>query len=282
MGIKPDIMLGASGGVVCAYLALAADFNRDNLLRLADTLRTNLFIEDWYRSPAFINHILYMFKGSLYKQSTKLCDYVKELFPGGKRMISRVEILTMTYCMDTKRCVIISNRRDSAFTDICEDGNIERLSMWNLASTALPVIINPIKIDGKRYIDGGVHAPSPFTATFDQLISGRYKIIYITHTPCPDVSSMHVAAAINGMTDSNYIKEYEMLRQYVRLLKGDRVEEVSGSLEELYRVYCSVSIAILYLTVPYYTSNFSILRITEGSIARELSIMPNIECRLIK
>lgn len=150
MDIKPDLMLDANGGVVCAYLALAADFRSDSLLSLVETLRTNLFVDDWYHSPAFINHILYMFKGSLYKQLDKLVKYVRELFPGGKSMISRLEIVTMIYCMDTKKCILVSNRKESIFTDICEDGNIERLSMWNLASTALPVIINPIVIDGKN------------------------------------------------------------------------------------------------------------------------------------
>ena len=42
-----------------------------------------------------------------------------------------------------------------------------------LATTAIPIIFQPVKYDGRTYVDGGIHHHTPFTPLRDILLSGQ-------------------------------------------------------------------------------------------------------------
>lgn len=277
--VLPDLTCCASGGVVVAYLMMAADYRPLGLINLSATIRTDLFIKDRYL-PVMSKPLGILLHGSMYGQSDRISPYMHALFPGGRASIQRREVCTLLYNTKTKNpCIATNVSREASilqgelpFETIYANGDIDLIAKTCVASAALPFVVGGVPIEEHVYQDAGIYAPSPFTPMFDLLQRGRYKIIYLTHDADPSTSSVSVVSAINGLTHSNYMKEVELLKVYVQSLAGTlEYKEWHGpnAIKEGVAEFATKQVAALLLSVPFAQSNFSLLNL-DGNVVPEI------------
>jgi hypothetical protein len=185
---KPDLMLGTSGGNVTNYIAAAADWEPNSILRLFKLVNSSLFIKKW---PTIFHAY---FKGSMYDRPSYMDDFFDTIF--NKESISKYELWTGTYNISSNRSQLFCNKEESKalFSNKidtkkigCEvpiylNGDIKRISLISEASAAIPTVVPPVEIDKQLYVDGGVSSASPLTIMSDELIkiSKNFHITYVS------------------------------------------------------------------------------------------------------
>lgn len=190
---SPDLFMGASGGNISGYLALAGDWNYEGIVKACRSIDQSIFIRSWFPGPlkniipVFIPAVL---QGSLYRAGTGSAEIFQTFFT--KETITRCEILTLTFNQTKMSPQIFSNRTEEGsffkstyfnqIDSICydvdsityNDGDIIKISEATVASYSIPLVTQPQEIGGETHADGGINYASPFTPVFKKIVQNIY------------------------------------------------------------------------------------------------------------
>lgn len=178
-GIKPDLVLGSSGGNVAAYLALSANWNNTIMKKNIIYLNSKILIKSWW--PDYLQYLPSIVKGypsgSLYNINPKFYKLFSTLFQYADITATELWSGTFNKTRGTTHCFCNKSAQTSivkdsspynrellnyqAFTYV--DGDVSKLGKVCFASAAVPAIFPPIPIDNELHIDGGDSFTSPLT-----------------------------------------------------------------------------------------------------------------------
>lgn len=174
----PDLVLGASGGNIAAYLGLSGDWTEAGIDRALRKAKSEYFFRPWVQEGLSIipNPGMALFKGTLFQTG----DGVQQVFEGifDTQTITRTEIWTGTYNEEARKAQFFCNRSKSQslintgnFNDelfiydslplIYLDGDVENIGKVTMASASIPGFVPPVEINGVKYSDGGMMYSSP-------------------------------------------------------------------------------------------------------------------------
>ena len=177
LGIKPDLVLSCSGGNICAYTAMFADWNIEKKIDIIlQTIYNMAVVESWI--PSIFNFIpdavMLTTKGSIFKDFGDRNSFVR-LF--NDINIKKTEIWSSTYnrlhdklecfCnLDINECYIQTNVEDEnmVLPNKYLNGNIDKIYQVGRASASIPGVFPQIWIDNAPYSDGGIASASPLGA----------------------------------------------------------------------------------------------------------------------
>lgn len=172
-GIKPDLVLGSSGGQVSAYLAMIGNWNYTAILKNIHLVNSTLFVESW-TPPFFPTWIAFPLTQSIYNSG----DGVKNLFHRvfTPRSITTTEIWSGTYNSTTQKAALFCNlsfdkakikdKDETKYIYDSEkstymDGDIDLVAKAAYASASIPYITPGVIINDEKHIDGGAAYASP-------------------------------------------------------------------------------------------------------------------------
>lgn len=196
----PDLVMGASGGNVAAYISLAADWYYEGMVRIIENIDSQMFVKSWWPDNLdFIpTWVLTVFTGTLYRAGEGPGNLFKTIFT--KTRITETEILTLAFNKSEFTPQIFSNRsqessnipelssRDTILYNLRPieylDGDISCLSKVCMASAAIPVVTQPQVINGSKYDDGGLSAASPLSLLSNEvanIMEKNGKYLHLTY-----------------------------------------------------------------------------------------------------
>jgi predicted acylesterase/phospholipase RssA len=184
IGIRPDLVMGSSGGNVAGYVGLAADWNPYAMERIGGMLSSKLFARSWLPWPLNVLPSMMMgyFLGTVYRAGEGTLDLFRTIFT--PQTIGGTEIWTGTLNRTTGRPQFFCNRHQdqSCFTPSTFDtrllncmpltfldSNLATISKVCLASASIPILVPEQVIDNAYHTDGGTAFASPLTALHRQV-----------------------------------------------------------------------------------------------------------------
>lgn len=219
LDVRPNLVLGSSGGNVAAYVGLAAEWNPSSIPAIVTSLNSGLFAQSWwprYLAALFPSWAIGILKGSIYAAGTGADVLFRDLFddPASDFVhipekslqihskITRTELWTGTMNRETGKGQLFCNlAQDQAkiqnkpidplssfWTRDCMpltylDGNISLIAKVTMASAAIPVLVPEQSFLGARYVDGGTIFASPLTVLQNQIVEvseNRFHIDYFS------------------------------------------------------------------------------------------------------
>ncbi len=215
-GIKPDLVLGSSGGNIAAYVGLASFWEKDKMHDIIGLLSSSMFASSWW--PSYLSFLpswfIGYFKGSVYADGTGASDIFTQFFTSDS--IKATEIWTGTMNCDTTKGQLFCNRSreeariqpeepkwsspsmSSFWTRDCMpltylNGDVSFISQVTMASASIPVLVPEKMIQGNRYVDGGTLFSSPLTALQEQILSllETETIIHFDYLSSFDLQATH-------------------------------------------------------------------------------------------
>lgn len=194
---KPNIVLASSGGTVATYCACAAHWTPVGIDRVANSLDSRLFIRSWFsESLDFMPSVIAgFFYGAVYRGSDLCINFFQTYFT--EATITETEIWVgavndstgsiCLFCNRDKHDSIIKGKHFNQRMFKSEplrylSGNIEKIMKAATASGSIPIVVEPVNIDGKMYIDCGAKFASPLTPIQDEIshLAGN-RGIHITY-----------------------------------------------------------------------------------------------------
>lgn len=199
LGYKPDIALGCSGGNVALYLAQAAGWDPYGLNRVARSINSRFFVESWFPSSLdFIPSLAAgLFAGAAYRKSEHAIRLFNAYFTPADVVETEIWVGAINeksgsirlFCNRSYEDAIIKGKHYNLRMFKSDplkylNGNVEHICQASVASSSIPLIIDPQKIDGREYVDGGTKFASPLSPLQDELTHlaekhGGIHIIYI-------------------------------------------------------------------------------------------------------
>ena len=194
----PDLTFASSGGTVASYVASAAKWQKAKIRPVIKELDHTLFLRSWF-SPGldFIHSIMAgFFYGAVYKNSQKSIDFFKKYFTAltiteYEIWVGAVNYRTGAFCLFCNRSKFESVLKSDNFNiKLCKaepprylSGDVRKITNSVMASSSVPIMVEPRIIDGQPYIDSGAKFASPLTPLQEE-ISERCRdiplhIIYV-------------------------------------------------------------------------------------------------------
>jgi hypothetical protein len=180
---KPEIFLGASGGIIGIMLLACSGNNVNGLLSVSKKLNSKYLIKDWNSFlPAGFMSLL---KGSFYQHSELHHNILEMIATPG--LMKEKEIWlncfnigkgkTSLYCTCEKNTTILeANDCDIFLTEVYHaNGNLKIISDAILASSAVPILIPSVNLNDEPHFDGGLSFATPFLLLRDSIISNYKK-----------------------------------------------------------------------------------------------------------
>jgi hypothetical protein len=199
-GIKPDVVMACSGGNICAYSAMYADWLIDKKMdMILQNLYNLLSIETW-TSPMFnfLPNAISLFRYGTVFKSIGNENTFKRCYT--TTSIKKTEIWTNVFnCLhDRMECfcnmgpdeaILKPDHVDPTYAlpPVYMDGNIDTAYLVSKASASVPTIFPQVWINNQPYSDGGVVASSPlvyFGPTLQKLMKTQ-PIHFIYMNPRP-------------------------------------------------------------------------------------------------
>jgi len=167
-GYRPQVVVGTSAGALNA-IYIASDPTPEGARRLGEIW--GLVSPNEVGKGGMFTGIrrLLARKDSLFP-NLPLVRYLDEYFPSGIRTfgelyeLKQVSAYAIAVCMETKQTVAFGDRQQDRILD------------GAMASTALPPYFPPWRVEGYRYIDGGVTSKLPLLAAIER---GATQIVAI-------------------------------------------------------------------------------------------------------
>lgn len=182
----PNLTLASSGGTVASYVASAAKWKSDKIRKVSQDLNHTLFIRSWF-SPSldFIHSIMAgFFYGAVYKNSQKTIHFFKKYFTAltiteYEIWVGAVNYRTGAFCLFCNRSKFESQLPSDQFNiNLCKaepprylGGDVRKITNSVMASSSVPIMVEPRIIDGQPYIDSGAKFASPLTPLQDEVIT---------------------------------------------------------------------------------------------------------------
>lgn len=206
---RPDISMGSSGGNLAAYVAAAADWNSNGILRVAGLLHHDLFATEWSANPT-VSKVVGFFKGYACSKGVGVLKLIESLF--SQDSIGKYEIWTGTYNNTKKKARLFCNRSaDTALSCSCLDTNLyqclpsvymdcnlDLIAKAGIASVSIPCVVPAQEIEGEMYVDGGIYSASPLSLMQDCLWrEARIRGIHIVYVNSFDMNEIRQAECNN-------------------------------------------------------------------------------------
>ncbi|MCP4120166.1 MAG: patatin-like phospholipase family protein [Bacteroidetes bacterium] len=224
LGYSSEVMLGASGGNITAYIANASRFNPIKMIDMAYELHPSMFCRPWTGLSPIVSTYCGLHKGSLYNHGTDNTDYLlkhyQDPIASPEEVIKTNEIWSAAYDIDSQRTRLFCNRSkceaiiDPAIMDpniyqieepIYADYDVSMLSKIITASASIPLVVPPQVINGNRMQDAGLSCASPMT-----LMSPLFKdlkeihLYYINSEDIDVVGTMSTSMTNDASILSNF------------------------------------------------------------------------------
>lgn len=181
-GINFDVLCGTSTGSLITPLAAIGEMNE--LERLYTTIKTEDVILKGSITERFLNHSSVFnvrpLKNLVDKNITS--DRYNRMMTSGK------EIFIATVCLQTGKITYFTN------TNLSSTPNYDMIKFYSrdefikaiIASSDQPVLMPPIDINGKQYVDGGVREYAPIQAAIAAGSTDIYAILLSPEVPGSD------------------------------------------------------------------------------------------------
>lgn len=212
--IKPDIMLGSSGGNLAAYIAASADMDPNIIELNSSKLSSKIFVRPW-SFMSIISSIAGYFQGNFYNSGEGNVEFIKTCFT--TESLSKYEIWTGVFNRDLQKSKFYCNKDSSIFQldeHYLDDnqmlpfefmkGDFEKIALVSLASASIPTFVPPQICDGYNYVDGGNGAASPMTCLSDLIYNLNRNEIHMYYINCLDVNQIQIMKR-NNLVD--HVKE---------------------------------------------------------------------------
>ena len=183
-GLRPNLVLGSSGGNIAAYAGAAADWSAARLGVVVDHISTRAFLNVDSALTSSVSNLPYA-KG-LYRRGYGLAGIFNSMFSEGKLADDATpEIWTGVHHMSSRSHRLVTNKRfgrtilsPASITDnstlnslhlgasihpIYTAGSRDQLAEYSIASASIPFLVESVKIHGDEYRDGGCMYASPLT-----------------------------------------------------------------------------------------------------------------------
>lgn len=186
-GMKPDLVLGSSGGQISAYIAMIGNWDHAMIMKNVNLVKSSLFIESW--TPSFFpTWIVFPLTGSIYRSVNGIKNLFRKVY--SKLSITTTEIWSGTYNSTTQKSAMFCNlssdkakikdfREDKYIYDseksVYLNGVIDDISKVVYASASIPIITPGVIINDNIHIDGGVAFCSPIIPMKHQVIDAIKK-----------------------------------------------------------------------------------------------------------
>ena len=205
LGVRPDLVMGSSGGNVAGYIGLAADWNPYAMERISALLNSGLFARSWWPWPlnGIPSVLMGYFLGTVYRAGEGTLELFRSIFT--PQTIGATEIWTGTLNRTTRRPQFFCNRKrgESCFDPKAFDPrllncmpltfldqDIARISKVCLASASIPILVPEQIIDGDYHTDGGTAFASPLTALQSQVMTACHnQSLHIDYLSSYDLES---------------------------------------------------------------------------------------------
>lgn len=183
----PDLVYGASGGNVAAYVSMGGDWYYQGILRMVENINSKMFIKSWWPDDLDFmpTWVLSIFTGTVFRAGYGPEQLLTQAFKNPYR-IQSTEILTLTFNQTRYVPQLFSNRSsenshipelstiDKELYDLPAikylNGDIDELSRVCMASAAIPIITQPQVIQDNRFDDGGLSAASPLSLLLEETV----------------------------------------------------------------------------------------------------------------
>jgi len=182
---RPDIVLASSGGNLAAYAGLSADWARERIYKVADILKSGSFLAPW--SDALPSWLFLPVAHSVFRPGYGVRDVFRFLFTAASLRDTPTEVWTGTFHRATGQQRLFTNKargetllapfRSGEASDdagklhlgvdtrsVYAAGSRRVLAKASLASASIPWLVQPVRIHGELYSDGGSLYASPLTA----------------------------------------------------------------------------------------------------------------------
>lgn len=285
VGVRPDIVMGSSGGNVASYIGLASQWKAEDIPKYAAQINSKMFVTSWWPSwlSVFPSWWIGYWKGSIYADGSGSLEMFKKNFT--MESITQTELWTGTLNRQTGKGQLFSNKNpetsyikprnpdllSSFWTRDCMpltylDGDVERIALVTMASASIPVLVPEKVIDGNRYVDGGTLFSSPLTALQDRVREfaeeGSLHIDYIssfdmqtittsTYRSLYDNGTQTIGELVKSLCVQDRLVAIEILRTHLTNVATLHFAAVEGNQENLrmiekVRSTCQYSVLELY------------------------------------
>lgn len=168
---KPNISMGASGGMVAILSFIGGNFTSIGLERVIRDISSKDFVENWV--PLIPSAVIGFFQGSIFKHPNDMKYILNNISPG---ILMDNEIWIQTYDIENDKTNLYCSLREGEsklYVDASRynemglnkprymSGNIELYSKAAKATAAIPAVLPPIVINGENHVDGGIAYSSP-------------------------------------------------------------------------------------------------------------------------
>lgn len=216
-GHQWDSVHGISVGALnAAYLAMFKPEDQPGslpgLLDIWDNVKSTADIyKPW--APGKLHYVYSMFKGSL-NSGAPLRKIVEASFDAVKLASSGVKL--------TVGCVSLTSGQYVAI-----DGSAPNIIEYILASSHLPLVFEPLTLDGEQWVDGGIRHQIPILEALkerpdeiDVIITSPIAFERVMNIDTPLTSCPNVALrASEILADQVYINDYFIVSRVIRLGK---------------------------------------------------------------
>lgn len=201
----PELVFASSGGAICAFLMMAADWKSRKVPLILENISSDLFLDKW-KFPVLRN-LYSVCQGSRFKASTAGEKLFHSLFDS--RKISTIETWVGAFNKDERRLSIITNMSqetckmelnwaDVALHNLCHlkymNGDVKGMASFVSASCSIPGMVPHKDIGAVKYVDGGVVSASPLAFFKHSLVAltskkGKGDSIHFVCSTCEDLNS---------------------------------------------------------------------------------------------
>lgn len=171
-GYKPDISMGASGGIVSILAFVSGNFTQIGLERVISDLSSKDFVETWV--PLIPSYIIGFFQGSLYRHPSNDMEYIRNNISPGILMDN--EIWIQTYDVENEKTNLYCTLREGEsklyidpdrYTEMGVNkprfisGDMNMYCKAAKATASIPTVLPPVIIGTENHVDGGIAYSSP-------------------------------------------------------------------------------------------------------------------------
>lgn len=193
---KPKLILTGSGGSVASYVAMGSGWKPNMMDFVVNRLHSAIFVKP--NEDKLISivppQLMVLFSESVYELGTGAPEFLEEFF--SEETIQNIEIWSCAINRDSGKAGLFCNKKrresiiraDNYNMSIFDTenlkymcGNISHISNAILASSSVPIFVEPAKIGDNYYIDSGAMFASALTPLQDEIIQATMDGVHFIY-----------------------------------------------------------------------------------------------------